>query len=1414
MSDRPSGATGWIRGLFGGGKAETAHQSGKSMLVTGRRALLAAECMFGETVCCPAREAGPDSWAAVNIFGQPVNLTVADDARGAVAAAAGLALAGRRATALVSAGRLTGVRQEIERAAERRLPLVVQLIAAEQAHTAYHTLADSGAIILFARNGQEALDLAMAARRVAELALIPAVVAVDGSETARAVQDLRLPEHSLIWEFLGDPDGEIASPTVEQQLLFGKNRRRMPRWFDLDRPAALGLPLAGGDLDAAIAGRRAFSAGEVAPLLKETLAGLGELTGRELPFVSRHHTDNARHLLVAQGAAIETAMTVTDYLRASESVKIGLLGLSCLRPFPEEEIRAALSQAATVTVLDRVSGSDPNAAPLMAEIRSALRGNGVEPLSATYTKIDAAGILASCRNMSSGEQPRRFVHLGATSSVESSYPRRQALLQRVRRDFPALDTGLLPVVQAPDLRPEGSRTIALYARGEQPPDDLMESLAAALGESVGRHLRSRCELSAPAIWRAVITASGTGLFYPGSAHNANLTLITCIEPRSDIDPLADAAANGLVALASELDGENSWARMPASWRRSIRKKELRLFLFPVEREALAEAAGHLLAGDLEALEEIAWRELPEVGSAEVGERLPLIVRRFGAIGSTYDNVARFWGELTEPRLDVEDGSVAPDPYLALGAVPASTATFHDMTEQRQEAPVVDPMLCAGCGKCWASCPDSAIGSLTIGAEELLNTAASRAEAITDEPPSAAAGKLRSVHCQLAARISGQLAKSEARLVAPELLRNAFDWLMEQMKISEPELPAFSRAFEATLAEIENLPLSATDTFFSEPHREQKGSGELLMLAVNAQSCQGCGICAAVCPEEAIYMEAQTAGLVESMRQTWSAWEELPDTPGKTIAMAAAHPVVGPLSAVLMSRHCLFSVAGGEGAEPGSGERLATRQVAAVIEYQMQRRLLGQAEVLDGLSKRLREAIHARLAEALPVDELESLEEVLGASSGRTSSLSEILSRLEQRGERSDVELASVRRLVRAARAVEQARWRISEGFLGSGRARYGLVVAGRSAADWAARFPRNPFGAPVTVDLSGSGSELALGIIEGLVADRVTEARIVRQAELALEAPSDLPAQERQLASLGWRDLSPEEMVLCPPILVLAGHDGLSGISKLLTSGLPVKLVLLDDCDLLLPGGDPLLMALAHRSAFVLSTSVAHASHLFGGVTAALEAAGPAFIRIHAPSPGRHGFAPRRTLERARLAVDSRVNPLLSYDPSASGVFGSRLSLEGNPQCEQTLASGMDGEQLTPAQWAAGESRYDQYLTSSSGERGSANPTVPGPNGTSLAVGEELAAAAEQRLERWATLQELAGVVTPFTEAVRQQLEEELHSEHEAELSTVRSECDSTIAALERDRVVTQATRLRDRLLQLAGVAAPRSAKPQGEGDR
>ena len=127
----------------------------------------------------------------------------ADGPRGALATAIGLSLSGIRATAFLSSADLAGAQDLLASAAGRHLPLVAHLSnralaghasAMGSGHEALHISADSGCFMLFAANVQEAVDLTLIARRVAEQTLIPGLVIMDGDQTALAMQDVRLPD--------------------------------------------------------------------------------------------------------------------------------------------------------------------------------------------------------------------------------------------------------------------------------------------------------------------------------------------------------------------------------------------------------------------------------------------------------------------------------------------------------------------------------------------------------------------------------------------------------------------------------------------------------------------------------------------------------------------------------------------------------------------------------------------------------------------------------------------------------------------------------------------------------------------------------------------------------------------------------------------------------------------------------------------------------------------------------------------------------------------------------------------------------------------------------------------------------------------------------------------------------------------
>ncbi|UCF68348.1 MAG: 4Fe-4S binding protein, partial [Acidobacteriota bacterium] len=1271
--------------------------------------------------------------------------------------------------------------------------LVVHATSAGDGHGAYHAVADTGVLLAAAADLQQALDLALVAHHVAEHALTPAVVLTDRAETARAVQDVLFPEDEFIREYLRDPAEEIESPTPAQELLFGIKRRRIPRWFDPDRPVAHGARLRGEEAAAAASGRRAFFAEHLTELALASIEQHAKLTGRPSGFIRAHRMDRAKQIIVTQGAAVVLAEQVADHLATYEGARLGVLGLTWLRPFPTEAVREALARAELVTVLERVPGDIAGAPPLVREVRSALGRSGPRLLSATFDghhALDAGDLIALWANMQRGDAARRSVELGVRPpSRRSRFPHREALLQQVRRLYPRIGEASLDRREATGVRPKDTRTVALYVATHHDAAKHFDALAQALGEQPSVHLRGRSEEPEPDLTVARLSLASSPPLDPVPDTPIDLTLIATLD-LPGIDPFRNARDNTTVAIATTLSPKDLWRSIPAKWRDRITSHDLRLVRIEGGPAELVAAAPALLAGQDVGEPVIAAESGPpsarETAPTSSDPELPIAIRRFAEDSDAYDSVPRFWGELLQPRLAGETDIAAPEPHLAVGSVPSGTAAAHDMTARRERMPEIDAEKCIGCGHCWTACPDSAIGPLSITTQALLDAAAEQAmiRAHIDDADRDAASKLQRAHKQLAARLDGQLAKSDARVFSAKLLSDAFTWLIDQLGAEGTERAAMQRVLDQIGAEAMRLPATVTASYFHERHAKQRGTGELLLLAINPWNCQGCGGCAAVCPEDAIEVRparTDTERTIERVRSQWRFWEQLPDTSGASITRSAERADIGPLPAMLLSRHCLLAVTGGDGAEPGSGEKVAARQLVAIVEHERQMRSLAAIERLETISKRLREAIRESLAEATSAEDLGRLADALSSLGGRHATGGELLERMHELGEESRIDTERVEALVEAARDIEQLAWQLGRGRSGAGRARFGLVIAGEMAGAWATRYPRNPFVVPLTVDLAGDGADLALGLAQGLVAERVADVRIARRADLLLENPPGLVARQREIDQLGWDDLTPDERALCLPVFVFAGADalegaGLAGLSRLLTSKLPVKVLLLDERDLLKERAEPALVALAHRTAFVLSSSIAHHEHLFSGIVAALSFDGPALIHLHAPSPSRDGFATEATVARAREAVAARVHPLLRYDPSEKGVFGLRLSLEGNPSPDDAWVRDPHGNALTPGIWARGETRYQ---------------------GLSLEPADTRCA------EIWAMLRELAGITTPFTEHVEKRAREDVAGE----IAAMRADHERQLQEMADEKLRQQAGKLRDRLLQLAGYKPGASAE-------
>jgi pyruvate-ferredoxin/flavodoxin oxidoreductase len=444
--------------------------------------------------------------------------------------------------------------------------------------------------------------------------------------------------------------------------------------------------------------------------------------------------------------------------------------------------------------------------------------------------------------------------------------------------------------------------------------------------------------------------------------------------------------------------------------------------------------------------------------------------------------------------------------------------------------------------------------------------------------------------------------------------------------------------------------------------------------------------------------------------------------------------------------------------------------------------------------------------------------------------------VEAAAQSGGVDAARLRRVVDIARALGDLKQRLTTGIHGLGRAAYGLAVAPGSISTWAGVFPNNPFQVPVAIDMSGDTPQLAAGLLEGQLREVSDGFALLRQARLELTKPQEAARNAGKAPPLRWSTLSPEEKRLCPPVVLLGNDDslggrGLAALIWLLGSDWPIKIVVLSDLDLGIGAGGMMgtpitsarnpkvnlgLLALAQRQAYVAQTSIAEPTHLHESIKDALDFPGPALLNIYAPSPERHGYSPAKTLEHAKQATAARVFPLFRYDPECTGVFGSRIDLQGNPDPDTAW---LEAHPYTPADWARGQRRFathftpltedacaptplTEYLDLNAKDRLGKTPFVSasrnGEEPARYAVGPDLVAATQERLHGWRTLQELAGRVTPFTAQVELRAGEMVAQAHQSDLVQLKQEYEARIKDLEAEIAV----RIQNRLMTLAGYGS------------
>jgi pyruvate ferredoxin oxidoreductase alpha subunit len=288
----------------------------------------------------------------------------------AMSAVIGAAAAGARAMTATASQGLLYMYENLPIASNWRLPITMVLVnRALSAPLNIHcdhgdamTARDSGWIQLFTENSQEAYHTLIALVKIAEKALLPAIVNMEGYIVSHTIGNVNLLTDAEVREFVGESDWRTNIP---HPLL------------DTDNPVTYGataLP----DYYTELKYPQHLATYEAKKIVKDVLEEFNQLAGTNYQILEPYKLEDADFAIVVMGSTAGVARTAADILR-EKGIKAGVLKVRLFRPFPAEEIAQMLKHLKAVAVLDRHDSMNALASPLFQDIATALYHENERP---------------------------------------------------------------------------------------------------------------------------------------------------------------------------------------------------------------------------------------------------------------------------------------------------------------------------------------------------------------------------------------------------------------------------------------------------------------------------------------------------------------------------------------------------------------------------------------------------------------------------------------------------------------------------------------------------------------------------------------------------------------------------------------------------------------------------------------------------------------------------------------------------------------------------------------------------------------------------------------------------------------------------------------------------------------------------
>lgn len=674
--------------------------------------------------------------------------------------------------------------------------------------------------------------------------------------------------------------------------------------------------------------------------------------------------------------------------------------------------------------------------------------------------------------------------------------------------------------------------------------------------------------------------------------------------------------------------------------------------------------------------------------------LPVLLKHMAGSSTPTTDIHRFWEQTGSFYATGKGNDNLADPFIGLSWIPAVTGLFRDMTGVRFDHPQWIPENCTACGSCYTVCPDSAIPGLVHSPMSIFETAvkeaASHGHTVKHLPR-----VVRAIEPKFRARIGTAGEKANVT----QLLEETIAEHLSSLHADAPETQEIKQEFKLFREALGDFKFAVTAPFWTAREKKQKGSGGLLSITVNPSTCKGCMECVKVCSDDALRSQTQTPETVARLRKDWQFWQELPTTSAEFSRIENLDEKIGALHTLLLDKKNYLGMVGGDGACLGCGEKTVVHLFTATVEALMQPRVAKQVEKIDDLITKLDRHIRLKLAGTLDLSDAGRVDEALEALHNKDVTLASFSEKLDARRSGATIDPEWLHFVTQLLAKLKHLRWQYTEGISRRGRSSMGMLNSTGCTSVWGSTYPFNPYPFPWANHLFQDSPSLAMGIFEGHMAKMAEGFKAIRMAEIELNGGYHKDKQGDFFTYFNWKNFNDEEFHLCPPVVSMGGDGamydiGFQNLSRMMMSGKPIKVLILDTQVYSNTGGQACtsgftgqvsdmaqfgkaaqgkeeirkeiaLVAMAHRTTYVMQSSISNPTHLIEGFIDGLNTRRPALFNVYSPCMPEHGIADDLAEHQSKLAVESRAYPLIRYNPDKGILPEECFDLEGNPAMDQ-----------------------------------------------------------------------------------------------------------------------------------------------------